>query len=92
MGAALLQRAITGRCLLYQSIGMNTAEGSDRQRHNEVVGVPAKRGRKHETAIIINRPADELFDYWRNLHHMPKLFDHLTSVVDQGDGRIALGR
>jgi uncharacterized membrane protein len=67
---------------VYQALGINTAQG-----HNEAVGVPARRGRRHETSVVIERPASQLFDYWRRLNNLPRLFHHLISVDERADGR-----
>lgn len=85
VGAGLLQRAVTGRCMLYQTLGVNTAQSG--RGHSPALGVRAKHGRKHQSTIVILRPAEELFDTWRSLSALPKFFDHLISVVDLGDGR-----
>jgi uncharacterized membrane protein len=82
LGAGLVYRAVTGRCSLYQALGITTAHG-----HSDAVGVPAKRGRRHEVSVVIERPASQLFDYWRQLKNLPRLFDHLVSVVEKSDGR-----
>jgi uncharacterized membrane protein len=84
VGAALVQRGLSGRCAVYQALGINTRAESGTARRR---GVRAKRGRRHESTIVICRPANALFDFWRALHNLPKLFDHLVSVVDLGDGR-----
>jgi uncharacterized membrane protein len=87
LGAGLVQRAVTGRCYLYQSLGINTAVAPATGHHNRAVGVRARHGRKHEATIVISRRAAELYDYWRQLHRLPKLFEHLISVVESDGGR-----
>jgi uncharacterized membrane protein len=38
-------------------------------------------------SLTINRPANELYDYWRNLENLPTFMKHVKSVHDLGDGR-----
>jgi uncharacterized membrane protein len=39
------------------------------------------------TSLAINRPADQLYTYWRNLGNLPRVMQHLASVHDTGDRR-----
>ncbi len=45
---------------------------------------PAK-GIRVEQAITIDRPAEDLYRYWRDLENLPKLMDHLQSVTAKGE-------
>jgi uncharacterized membrane protein len=38
-------------------------------------------------SLTINRPAHELYAYWRNLENLPNFMKHVKSVRDLGDGR-----
>jgi uncharacterized membrane protein len=40
-----------------------------------------------ESSIIINRPAAELYQEWRNLSNLPRFMRNLESVVETGNGR-----
>lgn len=40
-----------------------------------------------EQAVTINRPAEELYRYWRDFEHLPRVMRHLESVRVSGDGR-----
>ena len=75
LGGALLYRGLTGHCHLYQALGLNT-----REKHGPATSVPAGRGIKVEKVITINRPADELYRYWRQLENLPCFMSHLESV------------
>lgn len=81
-GAALVQRGWTGFCSLYDAIGMNTAA----PRHADV-GVRAQRGKKVTQSVTINRDATELYNYWRDIENLPKVFQHLKSVEKIDDRR-----
>ncbi|HYW50082.1 MAG TPA: SRPBCC family protein [Gemmatimonadaceae bacterium] len=43
--------------------------------------------RKVRHAVTINRPASELYEYWRDFENLPSFMTHLDSVTDLGGGR-----
>lgn len=48
---------------------------------NGTKGVHAK------ASCIVNRPLEEVYNYWRNFQNLPRFMRHLDSVTDLGDGR-----
>lgn len=78
-GGGLVYRAATGHCYLYDQLGVDTAR---REPHD---GVRAMQGEKHDVAVVINRDAEQLYAYWRELENLPRLFEHLERVepIDQ---------
>ena len=86
VGAALVQRGVTGHCNLYEAMNINTA-GGEGLRNSENVSVPAERGTKVEKSVTINRPAAELYAFWRNFENLPSFMNHLQSVTVTGEGR-----
>jgi len=78
IGAALVYRGATGHCHGYQSLGISTA---NRRRHT---AIPSGQGIKIEKSIMIMRPAQELYEFWRNLGNLPRVMRHLVSVQEQG--------
>jgi uncharacterized membrane protein len=46
-----------------------------------------ERGVSVEHAVTVNRPADELYRYWRNLENLPQIMRHLESVSVLDDRR-----
>jgi uncharacterized membrane protein len=86
VGAALVQRGVTGHCNVYDAMNFNSA-GGEGLRNNENVSVPAERGTKVEHSIEINRPAAELYGYWRNFENLPRFMNHLESVKRFGGNR-----
>jgi len=76
-GGALLYRGLTGKCHMYQALGVNTAE-------NTHAAIPGYRGFKVVETITINRPAADLYNYWRNFENLPRIMDHLESVQTHG--------
>lgn len=76
IGGSLVYRGVTGHCSMYQALGVDTAH------EHGPIGVAAQHGARVEKSIIVNRPAQELFDYWRKFEHLPRIMDHLISVEE----------
>jgi uncharacterized membrane protein len=74
LGGALIHRGATGHCYASQALGIDTV--SDPQH---------KHGIHVEQAFLINRPAQELFSFWRDFTNLPKIMTHLerVDIVDQ---------
>src|SRR5437868_2545032 len=73
-GGSLLYRGATGHCNMYGLLGISTAGPQGSQ-----ASVPARRGVKLERSFTINRPAEELFRFWRNFENLPRVMRHLKS-------------
>ncbi len=85
VGAALVHRGATGHCNLYEAMNFSTAEGD--LRNSENVSVSGERGTKVEKSVRINRPASELYAFWRNFENLPQFMQHLESVTAAGSNR-----
>lgn len=79
LGTALIYRGLTGHCECYKALGISTANDEGR-----VTSVPAQYGFKYEKSLVINRSANDLFDFWRDLKNLPRIMPHLTSVNEIG--------
>jgi uncharacterized membrane protein len=77
LGGGLISRAVSGRCAVNQAIGRNSAEG-DRV---SLASVGRGEGIKVERSIVVNRPRDEVYRFWRQLENLPRFMDHLESVT-----------
>jgi len=64
-GAYLTYRGITGKCIIYDQLGINS-------KKPHAVNI---RGE-----FIIDRPALEVYSYWRNLNNLPGSLKHLMNV------------
>jgi len=82
-GAALAYRGFTGHCHLYDSLGIDTAE----RTHKERRPISAQQGVKVEEGTTILRSPEELYAYWRKLENLPRVMPHLVSVADTGNNR-----
>jgi uncharacterized membrane protein len=76
VGAAMVFRGISGRCPMYSALGMNTAEADQDSVEQEV----ASHGVHIEEVFQVNRPAAELYQYWRNFENLPRIMTYLQSV------------
>jgi uncharacterized membrane protein len=83
MGGLLVRRGATGHCLVYETLDLNSASTSDDTRR--VLGGPG--GSHVDEAITIDRPASELYAFWRRLENLPRFMRHLESVERISDSR-----
>lgn len=81
LGGALVHRGATGRCMVYESLGITTAE---EQGNN--VSIPYGRGVRVEKTVTIEATSEELFAFWRKFDNLP-LFMHNLERVDCLDSR-----
>jgi uncharacterized membrane protein len=76
VGGLLIEQGATGRCRLYDALGINTAgTGEDTRR-----ALGGQAGVLVEESVEINRPVEELYHFWRNLENIPQFMHHLESV------------
>jgi uncharacterized membrane protein len=76
LGGMLIHRGVTGHCRVFDALGLNTAgTGQDTRA---ALGGP--RGTHVDESIVINRPIEELYRFWRNLENLPQFMRHLESV------------
>jgi uncharacterized membrane protein len=80
----LLSRAVTGRCAVNRALGRNSAR---RPRASRVASVARGEGIKVEKSVIVSRPAEELYRFWRNFENLPRFMDHLESVTVLDENR-----
>jgi uncharacterized membrane protein len=79
-GGLFIMRGVAGHCRLYHSIGISTAA-------SQRPGVPDRTGHKIDTTILIARPPEEVFRFWRNLENLPEFMESLESVRLRDDRR-----
>jgi len=64
-GGYLLNRGISGHCVIYSKIGKNTQEPVD-------INI--------RSAFTINKPREAVYNFWRQLDNLPLFMNHLESV------------
>ncbi|WP_152053916.1 SRPBCC family protein [Tautonia marina] len=77
IGGALLYRGTTGHCSLYQAMGVDTSEPDQGPSGS----VPAQHGVRVEEAILIDRPAEEIYTYWRDHANLSSFMSEVVSVT-----------
>ncbi len=81
IGGALLYRGSTGHCSAYKALGVSTAGSAQAGKEH------AHRGDVDVVqSFLIDRPADELYKFWRSFENLPDVMSHLQSVMEMGDG------
>lgn len=81
-GASLIYRGLTGHCSLYRALGINTARS-----FSPAVGVRAQHGCKVEHRLAIQRPAEELYYFWRQPEKLAQVLRHVRSIKAIDDRR-----
>lgn len=61
IGAALLWRGATGKCPIYESLGLSTAENEEGRQVNVAYG----EGIRVDQAITVNASPAEVYSFWR---------------------------
>ncbi len=81
VGAGFIYRGTTGHCGIYDAMDVSTAGDAT----NPNVSVRGGHGVKVEKSVTINKPAAELYRYWRNFENLPRFMNHLeaVNVIDQ---------
>lgn len=78
VGIGLMRRAVTGHCEVNAALGRNSA----RRRGSAILDrLKQGEGTRIEQAVVISRPRDELFQFWRRFDNLPRFMDHLESVT-----------
>jgi uncharacterized membrane protein len=73
-----LALAVVGGGMAYQAV-------KERVAHQDASTLAYKGGVVVEEAIAIDKPADELFAFWRKLENLPSFMEHLVSVTALSD-------
>ena len=74
-GGALIYRGLTGYCAAYQAMGITTA--NQEPSHSTTL----------EATSTVNKPASEVYSFWRHLENYPRFMRHLDAVVSIGEKR-----
>lgn len=80
LGGMLISRGVTGRCQVYDRLGLDTNRAQGR------AGVPGNKGIRVEKSIEVNLAPAPVFGYWRNLENLPIFMPHIKSVKRTEDG------
>ena len=75
-GGALIYRGSTGYCPVNNAIGRDTSE---EKTETDVLEI--------SESVTINKPREEVYQFWRQLENLPQFMQHLESVTQQDDKR-----
>ena len=82
-GCYMVLRGSTGHDVMYKQLGVNTGVATDQTQ----VSVPHQQGLHVESTVTINRPVEEIFNFWRNFENLPQFMSHLEQVEVMEGGR-----
>ena len=69
IGGALLYRGVSGNCPMYSALGKTKGVS-----HTQAINI--------RTGLIVNKPKDEVYAFWRKLENLPLFMKHLASVTE----------
>lgn len=69
LGGLLLYRGASGHCPVYSSLG-KTKDVT----HTSAINI--------RTTMIVNKPKDEVYSFWRKLENLPLFMKHLAAVTE----------
>lgn len=69
LGGALLYRGASGHCPMYSAMGKTKGV-----THTDAVNI--------RTSLIVNKPKDEVYAFWRKLENLPLFMKHLSTVTE----------
>ncbi len=82
LGTGLIYRGLTGNCPCYQALGVSTSDSTNPQ-----TAITAGHGTRIEHAITVNKPAAEVYKFWRDFENLPRFMTHLIDVETTTDGK-----
>lgn len=69
LGTYLLYRGASGHCAVYESLGKTKGVS-----HTSAINI--------RTGLIVNKPKEEVYAFWRRLENLPLFMKHLASVTE----------
>jgi uncharacterized membrane protein len=82
VGGALVWRGASGHCMVYESMGLSTAE-----EEGNNVSVAYGRGVGIEESVTIDASPERVYTFWRNFQNLPRFMNNLESVEVRDDKR-----
>jgi len=79
IGGAFVWRGATGKCPIYDQLGISTADDGTQQKSQ--VSIPYRKGIRVEKSATIDAPATDLYSFWRNFANLPRFMSYLESVT-----------
>ncbi|GCE23667.1 SRPBCC family protein [Dictyobacter kobayashii] len=82
IGGGLLYRGATGRSVLYKALNINTG---GQQLSANVSTIPGNRGIRVSRSQTINRSAQDLYTFWRDIEMAPLYMPGIKTVNQTGE-------
>lgn len=76
VGTLLVRRGASGHCGVYKALDVNTGPGSGDTRR----ALGGRGGSHVDEAVTVNRPAPEIYQFWRRVENLPRFMQHVESV------------
>ncbi|HEX2137594.1 MAG TPA: SRPBCC family protein, partial [Microvirga sp.] len=76
-GAVLGYRAFSGYCPVYGALGLSTADDAE---GGAAISVAYGKGVRVEYSVVIGRPVEQVYRFWRDFENLPRFIGHLDSV------------
>ncbi|HSU66106.1 MAG TPA: SRPBCC family protein [Tepidisphaeraceae bacterium] len=83
VGGVMIYRGVTGHCHTYQALGFDTAREDQEQDEDEITD----RGVSVVQSMLVNRPAEQLYSFWRDFDNLARIMTHVQSVRRIDDRR-----
>jgi len=83
VGGYLVCRGATGKCAVYDALGLDTYHRDGRGAADPI----AEEGVRVEQSMLVGKPAEELYKFWHDFENLPRIMTHLAAVRRTGDGR-----
>ena len=81
LGGDLFYRGATGYSILYHLLGRPPFQ----PKPGRSASIPYRQGIRVDKAITIDKPCEELYQFWRNFENFPRVIKHLRSVTRISD-------
>ncbi len=82
LGGTLIYRGLTGHCDVCELMGKTQNEETFGGAHAQSAAIPGHGGILVHKVVTVNKPADELYAFWRKLENLPRFMNHLQSVEE----------
>ena len=85
VGGGLALRGATGHCQIYDATNFSTNDKSLFKRGKEKAASWFDQDVEVTKTVTINKPAAELYKFWRDFENLPQFMKHLEAVRKTGD-------
>ncbi len=79
LGGSLVYRGVTGHCQAYEALHVDTSN-----KHRSADEEHIHKGRLIKHVATVDRPAEELYTYWRDEANSPKFMANIEAVAKTG--------